>query len=112
MRNPLDGRVRAMRGAECIIHEHVGIRRESLRELGIVLFLLWMEPQILEEHDAVTDPSRLSDRPMYIVADTVVDERDGPAQQLRHPVRHRTKAHLRIPLALRASEVTRDHHCG
>ena len=48
----LDRGVRAMRGAERVVHVDVGERGQPLREAGVVLLFLGVEAQVLEQDDA------------------------------------------------------------
>ena len=97
--------VRAMRGAERVVHVDVRERRQRFGKRRIVLFLFGVEPQVLEQDDAARirrdDLSRRR-------ADAVGRERHRPVHERRQVLGHRLQAEFRIRLALRPAEVRRE----
>ena len=98
-----------MRGPERIVDEDIGVRRQRLRELRVVLFFLGMKPKVLEEDDARFRPLRLVDGAAHVLADAVVDERHRTIQQATQPIGDRPETHLRVAFALGPSQMTREH---
>jgi hypothetical protein len=73
-----------------------------------------MEPEVFEQNRAATWRRRRVDAidgALHLVADTLIDERDRPAEQFAEPVRNRAQAELRILFSLRPAQMAREH-CG
>ena len=101
-----------MRRAERIVHVQIGERGQRRRELRIVFLFLRVEPQVFEQHDAAAGCLRLIHDPARLVADAVVDERHGLAEELGEAIGDRPQAHLRIHFALRPAQMAREHDGG
>src|SRR3954470_7619469 len=105
--------VRAMRGAERVIHVHIGELGERLRKGRIVLFLACMEAQILEQHDLQRRTvMHTIDRIEGRATDAVSCECDWATKQLAEANGDRFQAELGSGLALRAAEVRGEDYGG
>ena len=109
MRDGLHRRVRAVRGAERVVHVAIGELGELLREGGIVLLFLRMKAEVLEQHElSVARAVRLRHRAARLAADAVGREEHRPLEEIREAVGHRPEAHIGDWFALRPSEVARE----
>ena len=94
-----------MRGAERVVDvQAVAERRERSRELRIVLLFVCMEPQVLQEHDAVRGMDFVDGLSRF-VADAVGGKHHGTVEEIGQAIRHRSQAHLRIRLAFRPAQM-------
>ncbi len=98
--------MRAMRGAERVVHIDVAQRGQLLREAGIVLLFFRVEAQVLEQHDAAR--TMRCARRIRRRTDAVFGKRDRTAQQLTRSRGNRAETHLRIRLALRTAQMRRE----
>ena len=108
MRDPLDRRVRPVRRAERVVHVEIGERGERRRERGS----FFSSSGWKRRFSSSTTPAgrvRLLDRALRGLADAVVGEDHGRAEQFRQPRRDRPQAELRRRLAFGPSEVAREH---
>ena len=100
--------MRAVRGAEGVVHVHVAQLRQLLRKFGIVLLLFRVVAEILEQQHL----ARLGHHRLHLRSDAIRRHLHGPAQHLREALCHRLQAHLRIRLALGPAEVAGQHQAG
>ena len=95
-----------MRGPERVIHVDLGQRGERAREGRVVLFLLGVEPEVLEQHEL--RPARRLRRSTRLLAprtDPVGCERHRAPSNVADDCGHRLQAELRAGLALRPAQV-------
>src|SRR5215510_1841799 len=98
-------RLRAVRGAERVVHVHVAERRQLARERLVVRLLAAVQPAVLEHRDLARARRHLAR------VDPVRLQRHRHAEELREPVRDRRERVLGFELAfLRPAEVRGDHH--
>ena len=76
-----------MRRTERVVHVGVEALGELTGERVIVLFLLGMEPDVLEEDDVAR--RQRAHRLLHAGPDRIGQERHGASQQLAEPLRHR-----------------------
>src|SRR5437016_6709678 len=99
--------VSPMRGAKCVVDEHVAQLRELRREGPVVRLLFRMEAHVLEQKNAARwKPIQLR---VCVWSDSVARERDGSAQQSLELPSDWLQTQLRIALAIGATKM-RDEH--
>ena len=97
--------LRAVRGAEGVVHKDVAERGILLRELGIVLLLALVAAAVLEHHDFA--------RGHLDAVKVVLHETDRSAHQLAHAHGNPRQRILRTAFALgRAAKVAHEKHRG
>jgi hypothetical protein len=102
--------VRAVGGAEGVVHVCVDHRRQRVGEPVVVRLLPRVEPQVLEQDDvAVAEPV---DTFAGIGPDHVAGDGDLTAQQLAEPPPHGRHRVRRVDLAVGAAEVGGQYHAG
>ena len=104
----LGGGVRAVRGAERVVHKHIRHGGELLREGGIVLFFFGVEAQVLQQDGF----ARLHFRRELLgaFADHVAGELHFKAQLLAQALGHRREGIFHVEFALRAAQVGAEDH--
>jgi hypothetical protein len=101
-RQPLGARVRAVRGAEGVVHVHVGQPRERRHELRVVLLLAGVEAQVLEQQRVAV--AELRGLRLDGGTDAVGRERDPER------ARDRRERERGVAALLRAPEVRGEQH--
>ena len=109
-RQALGRGVRAMRGGEGVVDEHIARARQGGDELLIVLFFALVKAQVLEHGDSAGGEAR--DGVLRRIADARIDELHWLAQQVRQLGGDRRQAHRRIGGTFRSSEVRNDDDAG
>ena len=101
------GRVRAVRGAERVVHVEVAQRARTTWRARVVLLLAGKEARVLEQqHVAVGERLRRGERGVGVGLGA---ERHRLAEQLGEPRRDRRERVLRLGLCLGAAEVREEH---
>ena len=112
LRDALGGAVRAMAGAERVIHIAVGQGSQVLGEVLDVLGLLLAEAGILQEHD-VAVLHRGDGRPGVLAHDVVViGKHDGLAQVLGEALGHGRQGELGLRAVLRLAQMAAQDHAA
>src|SRR5215210_2323202 len=103
LRHPDRRCVRPVGGAERVVDVEVGEGSELVREPWVVLGLAWIEPGVLEQHDATTVPTVES--LLYLGTDRGIELLDRFTEQFLEPRGHGVHGVPGIRLTLRTSEV-------
>ena len=102
--------MRAVRGAEGVVHENVSHGSELLGELGVVLGLALFKAGVLKQHDlAVLEGGG---QRLCALAHDVLGHLDRLAQQLGQTVGHDLQAQLRLHFALGLAHVGAEDDAG
>ena len=102
--------VRAVGGAERIVHVETREPGEGGGETAVIRLLLGVEAQVLKERHLAGREE--AGHVFGGFADTVLGEGDGRSEELGQPLADRHQAEIGIALALWASEVGADEHGG